>query len=66
VPVEKLLRPKFTKIKLREDAPQTILLISYTFSIPQILAVWEETGVFQHPQAITPTTILGPPWQGCE
>jgi len=53
VAVEKLLRPKFPKIKLRYDALQTTFLIFKTFCIPQILAVWEETGVFQQPQAIT-------------
>ena len=53
VAVEKLLRPKFAKIKLRYDALQTTFLIFETFCIPQILAVWEETGVFQQPQAVT-------------
>ena len=52
VAVEKLLRPKFAKIKLRYDALQTTFLIFETFCIPQVLAVWEETGVFQQPGLI--------------
>ena len=51
--VEKLLPPKFAKIKLRQDALQTTFLIFETFCIPQILAVWEETGVFQQPLPIS-------------
>ena len=50
--VEKLLPPKFVKIKLRQDALRTTFLILETFCIHQILAVWEETGVFQQPQAL--------------
>jgi hypothetical protein len=49
VAVEKLLCPKFTKIKLRQDALQTTFLIFETFCIPPISAVWEETRLFQQP-----------------
>jgi hypothetical protein len=65
VGVEKLLAAKIAKVKLRYDALQTALLISWTFSIPQILPVWEETGVFQQPQAITPTTPTAPALKQC-
>jgi len=50
VTFEKLLRSQFAKIKLRQDALQNGCLF-YTFCIPQILAVWEENGLFQLPQA---------------
>jgi hypothetical protein len=50
VAVEKLLPVKFAKIKLRQDALETTFLIFWTLCIPQILAVWEETGLFQHPR----------------
>jgi hypothetical protein len=53
VAVEKLLGAKLTKTKLRQDALQTAFLIFQTFGIPQILAVWEEPGLFKHPQAFT-------------
>jgi hypothetical protein len=54
VAVEKLLPMKFAKIKLRQDALQTTILIFYTFSIPEIPIVWEGIGLFQlqHPQVI--------------
>jgi len=47
VAVEKLFRAKSAKINLRQDALQTTFLIFKTFCIPQILAVWKQTGVFQ-------------------
>jgi hypothetical protein len=50
VGVEKLLRAKIAKTKSRQDALQKTFLVFQTFSIPQILAVWEETGLFQHPR----------------
>jgi len=56
VAVEKLLRPKFAKIKLRYDALQPIFFDFQDILYPQILAVWEETGVFQHPRLFTSAT----------
>jgi hypothetical protein len=44
VAVEKRLPAKFAKIKSRQDALQTPF--SYTFSIPQFLAVLKKTGFF--------------------
>jgi hypothetical protein len=49
VAVEKLLRPQFTKIKLREDALQATFSVFETFSIPQILSVSEENWTFSTP-----------------
>jgi hypothetical protein len=59
VGVEKLLRPKVAKIKLRQDALQTTFLIFKTFCIPQISVVWE--GLFQQPQDVTSTGIADAP-----
>ena len=53
VAVGKLFFAKFAKMKLRQDALQSIFSVRLDFSIPQILAVFGEKGVFQHPQAIT-------------
>jgi hypothetical protein len=52
VGVEKLFTAKFAKIKSRQDVLQTTSSIFWTFHIPQILAVREETGLFQQAQAL--------------
>ena len=39
-------------------ALQTIFSIFKIFCIPQILAIWEEKGLFQHPQGIRQLTML--------
>jgi hypothetical protein len=57
VGVEKLLPAKFAKMKSRQDAPQTIFSGRRDiFSIPPILAVWDEKRVFQHPRLLTTVT----------
>ena len=52
--VEKLLSVKFAKIKLRQDALQTIFSIFLDIFYPPNFRCFEENGLFQHPQAITP------------
>jgi hypothetical protein len=64
VGVEKLLHPKFAKIKMRQDALRTTYLIFWTFCIPRILTVWEETGVFQQLQAISQVCAFPSPFSG--
>ena len=56
--VEKLLSVKFAKIKLRQDALQTIFSIFLDIFYPSNFRCFEENGLFQHPQAITLTTWL--------
>ncbi len=51
--VEKLLSVKFAKIKLRQDALQTIFSIFLDIFYPPNFRCFEENGLFQHPQAIT-------------
>jgi hypothetical protein len=53
VAVEKLVAPKFAKIKSRQDALQTTLSVFLDICYPPNLAVWDENGVFQQPQAFT-------------
>jgi hypothetical protein len=53
VAVEKLVPAKFGKIKSRQDALQTTFSVFLDISYPPNLAVWDERGVFQQPQAIT-------------
>jgi hypothetical protein len=53
VAVEKLVAPKFAKTKSRQDALQTTFSVFLDIFYPQNLAVWDEKGVFQQPQAIT-------------
>ena len=50
--VEKLLSVKFAKIKLRQDALQTIFSIFLDIFYPPNFRCFEENGLFQHPQAI--------------
>jgi len=52
VAVEKLVAPKFAKIKSRQDALQTTFSVFLDILYPPNLAVWDEKGVFQQPQAI--------------
>jgi hypothetical protein len=54
VGIEKLFTAKFTRIKSRQDALQTTFSIFWTFHMPQILAVREETGFFQQARDVTP------------
>ena len=54
--VEKLLSVKFAKIKLRQDALDTIFSIFLDIFYPPNFRCFEENGLFQHPQAFTPTT----------
>jgi len=53
VAVEKLLRAKFAKIKLRQDALQTTFSIFLDIFYPPNFRCFEENGVFQQPLAIT-------------
>jgi hypothetical protein len=53
VAVEKLFPAKFAKIKLRQDALWAIFSNRKTFSITQILVIWGERRVFQHPRLIS-------------
>jgi hypothetical protein len=51
--VKKLPHAKFAKMRLRQDALFAMFGERKTFSIHQILAVWDEKRIFQ-PQAISP------------
>jgi hypothetical protein len=53
VAVEKLVAPKFAKIKSRQDALQTTFSLFLDIFYPPNLAVWDEKGVFQQPLAIS-------------
>jgi hypothetical protein len=53
VAVEKFTNAKLPKIKLRYDAPQSTFGDRPDIFYPPNLAVWNEKGVFQHPQAIS-------------
>jgi hypothetical protein len=53
VAVEKLVAPKFAKIKSPQDELQTTFSVFLDIFYPQNLAVWDEKGVFQQPQAIS-------------
>jgi hypothetical protein len=57
VAVEKLLSVKFAKIKSCQDAPQTTFSVFLDIFYPPNSCCFEENGVFQQPQAITPTTF---------
>ena len=52
VAVEKLFSTKFAKIKLRQEALQSIFSGRLDIFYPPILAVWDEKRVFQQPLAI--------------
>jgi hypothetical protein len=56
VAVEKLIAPKFAKIESRQNALQTTFSVFLDIFYPLNLAVLDEKGVFQQPQAITLTT----------
>ena len=56
--VEKLLSVKFAKIKLRQDALQTIFSIFLDIFYPPNFRCFEENGLFQHPQTLTLTIRL--------
>jgi len=58
VAVEKLLSVKFAKIKLRQDALQTIFSIFLDIFYPPNFRCFEENGLFQHPQTLTLTIRL--------
>ena len=51
--VEKLLSVKFAKIKLRQDALQTIFSIFLDIFYPPNFRCFEENGLFQHPRLIS-------------
>jgi hypothetical protein len=53
VAVEKLTPAKFAKIKSRQDARETTFSVFLDIFYPPNLAIWDEKGVFQQPQAIT-------------
>jgi hypothetical protein len=57
VGVEKVIAARLAKTKLRYDALQTTFPIFKAFSIPSMLADWQETGVSQQPQAFTLTIV---------
>jgi hypothetical protein len=52
VAIEKLVAPKFAKIKSRRGALQTTFSVFLDIFYPLDLAVLDEKGVFQQPQAI--------------
>jgi len=52
VAVEKVIRRKFAKIKSRQDALQSTFPIFRDIFYPPNFGYFEETGLFQHPQAI--------------
>jgi hypothetical protein len=52
VAVEKLVASKLAKIKSRRDALRTTFSVFLDIFYPPNLAVWDEKGVFQQPQAI--------------
>jgi hypothetical protein len=52
VAVEKLVAPKFAKIKSRQDALQTTFSVFLDIFYLPNLAVWDEKGVFQQPLSI--------------
>jgi hypothetical protein len=58
VAVEKLTQSKFAEISSRQDALSFSILVDIFY--PSVRTVFSKEGVFQHPQAITPTTILEP------
>jgi hypothetical protein len=60
VGVEKLLPVKFAKIKLRQDALQTILSIFLDIFYPPNFRCFEENGLFQHPRLFTATSGVVP------
>jgi hypothetical protein len=53
VAVEKLLLPKFAKIKLCQDALQTTFSVFLDISYPPNFRCFEENGLFQHPHSIS-------------
>jgi hypothetical protein len=55
VAVEKLLLVKFPKIKLRQEAPQSIFSDRVDIFYPPNFGCFEKSGLFQQPQAITLT-----------
>ena len=56
--VEKLLSVKFAKIKLRQDALQTILSIFLDIFYPPNFRCFEENGLFQHPRLISTVRLI--------
>ena len=59
--VEKLLRAKFAKIELRQDALQTTFSIFLDIFYPPNFRRFDENGVFQHPRdssTVTPDPVL--------
>jgi hypothetical protein len=62
VAVEKLLRAKLLKTKLRRDALEATLSVFERSPNPPILAVWQETGLFQQPRLLTTSTTPLPKW----
>jgi len=57
VGVEKLPRTKLAKIKIAQGCPTNDFLSFLGIMYPQILAVWEETGLFQPPLPISSLTL---------
>ena len=53
VTVEKLLRAKFAKIELHQDALQTTFSVFLDIFYPPNFGCFAKNGVFQQPQAIT-------------
>jgi hypothetical protein len=60
VGVEKLFPAKSAKIKSCQDAPQTTFSVFLDIFYPPNSCCFEENGVFQQPQTITPTTCPHP------
>jgi hypothetical protein len=61
VAVEKLLSVKFAKIKLRQDALQTIFSIFLDIFYPPNFRCFEENGLFQQPRLFTTAISSLPP-----
>jgi hypothetical protein len=64
VAVEKLVAPKFAKMKSRQDALQTTFSLFLDIFYPPNLAVWDEKGVFQQPRLIAATDPQGATFAG--
>ena len=61
VAVEKVFPARFAKIKSRQEALRTTFSVFLDIFYPPIFRRFGENGLFQHPQAIIPTTPPGSP-----
>ena len=56
--VEKLFPAKFAKIKSRQEALQTTFSVFLDIFYPPNFGYFEENGLFQQPQLLTPIEIV--------